>query len=229
MSSSKGNVLSIGRILEVVPPEVLRYMVIRERPQRTINFDPGRPLLKLVDEMDDPEASGVDQRALELSRAAGFQPVGVPFAHLVSVFQAAGFDTDKSVEILRRTGYPDADPAAVAGRMGYARNWLEAFAPDELRFSVQPELPPETDELDAEQREFLARLAQRLDPAMGAKEIHDLVYELASEFPQVKPAALFRAIYVSLLGKPRGPRAGWFIELLGPEFCATRFKEASGG
>jgi lysyl-tRNA synthetase class 1 len=179
--------------------------------------------------MDDPEASGVDQRALELSRAAGFQPLGVPFAHLVSVFQAAGFDTHKSVEILRRTGYPDADPAAVAGRMGYARNWLEAFAPDELRFSVQPELPPETDELDAEQREFLARLAQRLDAAMGAKEIHDLVYELASEFPQVKPAALFRAIYVSLLGKPRGPRAGWFIELLGPEFCATRFKEASGG
>src|SRR6185436_17612180 len=39
MSSSKGNVLSIGRALELVPPEVLRYLVLREQPQKTIAFD----------------------------------------------------------------------------------------------------------------------------------------------------------------------------------------------
>ena len=39
---------SIGRILEVVPPEALRYLVIRDRPMKRITFDPGIPLLKLV-------------------------------------------------------------------------------------------------------------------------------------------------------------------------------------
>jgi lysyl-tRNA synthetase class 1 len=229
MSSSKGNVLSIGRILEVVPPEVLRYLVIRERPTKTIGFDPGRPLLKLADEMDDPDASGVDDRALQLSRAGGFPAVGVPFAHLVVVVQAAAFDVDRSVEILRRTGYPQVERDAVAGRLAYARNWLESFAPEDLRFKVQPALPGEARDLSEEQRRFLGFLAQRLEPGMQAEEIHALVYDLAREFPEVKPAALFRAIYVSLLGKPNGPRAGWFIELLGPEFCAGRFTEASGG
>ena len=44
MSSSKGNVLSIGQALDLVPPEALRYLVMREKPQRTIAFDPGLPL-----------------------------------------------------------------------------------------------------------------------------------------------------------------------------------------
>jgi len=229
MSSSKGNVLSIGRILQVVPPEALRYMVIKERPQKTINFDPGLPLLKLVDEVDDLDAPGADRRALELSRAGGFRPVGIPFKHLVVVAQAAGFDPGTAVGILRRTGYPDADEEAVAGRIEYARNWLEAFAPEEMRFTVQPSLPAEAAQLSETQRRFLGRLAGLLRDGMSGAEVHDLIYGLASEFPEVKAAELFRAVYLSLLGKPRGPRAGWFIELLGAGFCAARFAEAAGG
>jgi len=44
----------------------------------------------------------------------------------------------------------------------------------------------------------------------------------------VRPAHLFQAIYLVLLGQPRGPRAGWFIAMIGPEFAAARFREASG-
>ena len=133
MSSSKGNVLSIGRILEVVPPEALRYLVIRERPQRTINFDPGLPLLQLVDQVDDAAARGRDERAVELSQAGGFRPVGVPFKHLVVVVQVTRFDAARAVATLKRTGYPEVDADAVAGRMAYARRWLESFAPESLR------------------------------------------------------------------------------------------------
>ena len=34
---------------------------------------------------------------------------------------------------------------------------------------------------------------------------------------------------LDLLGKIRGPRAGSFIAILGPEFCARRFAEAAEG
>ncbi len=229
MSSSKGNVLSIGSVLEVVPPEALRYLVMRERPERRIKFDPGQPLLRLVDELDDATTAGRDERAVELSQASGFHAVGVPYQHLVVVAQLVGFDADRAVEVLHRSGYPEADRDAVASRMGYAHNWLEGFAPDSIRFTVQPRLPDEAAELDDAQRGFLGRLADGLEAGMDGQQIHDLIFRIAGDFPGTKPPRLFEAIYLSLLGRSRGPRAGWFLALLGPEFTTRRFREAAGG
>jgi lysyl-tRNA synthetase class 1 len=229
MSSSKGNVLSIGSILDVVPPEALRYLVIRERPQKRINFDPGAPLLQLVDEVEGLGSSPADERSLALSLTEAYRPLGVPFRHLAYVIQAAGFDEQRSVEIMHRTGYPDFRQDALTDKIRYARNWLDSFAPEADRFTVRPDLPPEALELDGVQKEFLGRLSTMLREGMQGDEMHKLIYALAGEFKDVKPATLFQAIYLALLGKPRGPRAGWFITLLGPGFCAARFREASGG
>jgi lysyl-tRNA synthetase class 1 len=227
MSSSKGNVLSIGEVLELVPPEALRYLVMRERPQRTIAFDPGLPLLQLVDEVDDAAASGADSRALALSFAAGFTPIGVPFKHLVVAAQVAGFDVGRTLEVLARTGYTGLDRKAVAVRLAYARRWLDRHAPDDIKFEVKSELPAEAATLTREQKAFLGRLAGGLTDAMDGEAVHLLIYALAKSFPEVKPAELFQALYIALLGKPRGPRAGAFIAALGPTFCAARFAEAA--
>jgi lysyl-tRNA synthetase class 1 len=229
MSSSRGNVLSITRMLEVVPPEVLRYLVIRERPNKSIGFDPGLPLLQLVDEFDDNTQKRHDARAVELSRASGFDPVGVPFKHLVVVAQTVGFDSDKIVETLRRNGYPELSKSALDQRVPYAKRWLELFAPEDVKFSVQKKLPEEARNLDESQRRFLGRLGVRLVDGMDGEAVHQVIYETAGGFEDVKPADLFKAIYLSLLGKPRGPRAGWFIALLGSLFCKRRFEEAAGG
>jgi len=229
MSSSKGNVLSIARLLEVVPPEALRYLVIREQPKRRISFDPGLPLLQLVDEVDDATVSGRDERALELSRAGGFEPVGVPFKHLVVVAQVAEFDPQRVVTLLRSAGYPDVNAGAVARRVAYARRWLEEFAPEDLRFSVAPTLPAQVATLDPDQRRFLGRLAARLEPELDGDGIQALIHATAREFADSPPGRLFQAIYVALLGKARGPRAGGFIACVGAEYCARRFEEAAGG
>jgi lysyl-tRNA synthetase class 1 len=227
MSSSKGNVLSIAQALELVPPEVLRYLVMREKPQRTITFDPGLPLLQLVDDVDDATASGADSRALTLSRAAGFVPVGVPFKHLIVAAQVAGFDVDRTQEVLRRTGYTRLDRGAVAERLTYAKRWLARYAPDDLKFEVRGTLPAEAGALDGDQKAFLSALANRLEPGQSGEVVHALVYELAQALPASKPARLFQAIYLALLGKPKGPRAGTFIAALGPDLCAARFREAA--
>ncbi len=229
MSSSRGNVLSITRMLEVVPPEVLRYLVIRERPRKTIGFDPGLPLLQLVDEFDDRSHKRRDPRAVELSRAGSFATVGVPFKHLVVVAQAVGFDRDKMVEKLRRNGFPKLSASAVEQRLPYARRWLEQFAPEDVKFSVQAQLPEQARQLDESQRRFLGRLGQRLTEGMDGEQVHEVIYETAGTLDGVPAGDLFKAIYLALLGKPRGPRAGWFVALLGPLFCKERFEEAAGG
>src|SRR6266581_7404757 len=81
---------------------------------------PGLPLLSLVDEFDDAASQSRDPRALQLAGAGRFQPLGVPFRHLVNVVQMADFDLDQVVVILRRNNYPVPDPAAAKERAGYA-------------------------------------------------------------------------------------------------------------
>ena len=39
-----------------------------------------------------------------------------------------------TIEILRRTDYPDVEERSVAERLGYVKNWLGSFAPDDVKF-----------------------------------------------------------------------------------------------
>jgi lysyl-tRNA synthetase class 1 len=227
MSSSKGNVLAADELLHVAPPEVLRYVVLKNRPQRSIQFDPGMPFLRLVDEVDDASAAGVDSRSLELSRAAGFTPVGVPFHHLVLVAQIARFDLDRTLGLLERGGYGPLDRAAVAERMAMARYWLDHFAPEEARVDVPEELPDAVAGLDAAQRAFLGRLAEALPALSTADAIQDAIRDLANGEGGPGAKRGFEAVYAALIGRARGPRAGSFIEILGPDKVADRFRRAA--
>ncbi len=227
LKKSKGNILSVHRMIEVVPPEVLRYLVVKTRPMRTIAFDPGLPLLSLINEFDDAASSQRDPRAMELSGAGQFTPVGVPFKHLVNVVQMADFNLDQALVILERNGYPLPDPGAVKDRVGYAVRWIREFAPEEVKFSVQRALPAPARDLTPVQRRFLGRLATTLGPDMPGEAIHALIYDLVKE-EKVEPAtAAFQAIYRAFLGKDQGPRAGWFLAFLERTFVIARLKEAS--
>jgi len=226
MKKSKGNVLSVHRMLEVLPPEVLRYLVVKTRPMRSIGFDPGLPLLSLVDEFDDAASQSRDTRALQLAGAGQFTSIGVPFRHLVNVVQMADFDLDQAVVILRRNGYPVPDPEALKERAGYAIRWLREFAPDDVKFSVERTLPAAARGLDAAQRAFLSRLSEALRPGMSGEAIHALIYDVAKEVGMQQTTAAFEAIYLAFLGKTRGPRAGWFLAFLERDLVLARLREA---
>jgi lysyl-tRNA synthetase class 1 len=228
LKKSKGNVLSVHRMLEVLPPEVLRYLVVKKRPMRSIAFDPGLPMLSLIDEFDDAASEARDPRALELSCGDRFRPIGIPFRHLVNVVQMADFDLDQVIVILRRNGYPVPDVDTVKERARYAVRWLEEFAPEDVKFSVQRTLPEAAGSLEAGQRSFLGRLAKALEPGMSGEEIHTRVYDLAKEVALPRATAAFEAIYLAFLGRPKGPRAGWFLAFLDREFVLRRLREASG-
>ncbi|MCU0254409.1 MAG: lysine--tRNA ligase [Acidobacteria bacterium] len=227
MSSSKGNVLAADELLHVAPPEVLRYVVLKNRPQRAIQFDPGAAFLRLVDEVDDASAAGVDSRALELSRARGFTPIGVPFHHLVLVAQIARFDLDRTLALLERGGYRSLDREAVAARMAMARYWLDRFAPEEARVEVPEGLPAAVAALDAAQRAFLGRLAEALPTLGSAEAIQDAIRDLANQEGGPGAKRGFEAVYAALIGRARGPRAGSFIEILGIDKVAERFRRAA--
>ncbi|HKN48159.1 MAG TPA: lysine--tRNA ligase, partial [Candidatus Polarisedimenticolia bacterium] len=185
--------------------------------------------LSLVDEFDDAASQARDVRALQLSGAAQFTPVGVPFRHLVNVVQMAGFDLDQAIVILRRNGYPVENVQALKERAGYAIRWLDEFAPPEVKFSIERTVPPAASDLAPGQRRFLGLLAEALRPGMTGEEIHALIYALAKEAGLESATAAFEAIYMVFLNQRKGPRAGWFLAFLERDFVLARLKAAAQG
>jgi len=221
MSSSKGVTITISEMLESAPADVLRYMIIKTKPEKLIDFDPGLGLLTLVDEFDHSEG-----RAFELSRISE-QGCNVPFKHMVTAIQIAN-SRDELVQVLHRSGYDAIDADALKKRARNVKNWLDRFAPEFVKFQVQRTLPVQVKTLTNEQRKTLAKLAVALETNSSDPEwLHNEVYTISEEVG-IDSRDAFKAIYVSLLAKTSGPRAGWFLTSLSPEFVIARFKEAAG-
>jgi lysyl-tRNA synthetase class 1 len=229
MSKSAGNVLTPADALEVMPPEILRYFVIKSRPSRTLTFDSGLGLYALIDEYTKARA-GEGSAAMEYARAGATDEViaSVPFNHLVAVFQAAREDTAQVRDILARTGYDevmDSQWSVVERELKFVKNWLQKYAPDNVKFTVQNELPKV--ELSDEQTEFLTKLAQTIEDEkdLNGQGMHDAIYA-AAESAGVKPAQAFVALYRMILGQDSGPKAGWFLASLDQDWLLERLRAA---
>jgi len=141
MHSSTGLAISINDMLEIVPPEVLRYLIIRQKPEKHIEFDPGFSFLNLIDEYDQVEG---DKRAYQLSRTEGTKPSKIPFRHMVTAVQIAqDRDFEYLLTVLKRTDYDTSDVEAIRQRANNARNWLLKYAPIFVKFKVQENIPPQ--------------------------------------------------------------------------------------
>jgi len=80
---------------------------------------------------------------------------------------------------------------------------------------------------DADEAALLRELADRvLTVDEDAEAQQSLVFDLAREH-ELKPGQLFQLIYRSLLGQPRGPRFGTFVQVLGRDEMATVLRAAA--
>jgi lysyl-tRNA synthetase class 1 len=226
MHSSKGVAITINEMLDIVPPEVLRYLIVRTRPEKTIDFDPGMGLISLIDEYD-RIAAAAEGREYDLSRISSI-PTRVPFRHMVTVVQIA--HDDRGVfQCLARSGYDVADYENILHQAERVKRWLHRYAPDSVKFSVKENLPPVAAELGPAPRRALRAYLCILEnlSRWSAEELHNAVYEVAEQ-QGVSAKDIFVAIYLAFLGQERGPRMGWFLEALGKEKVLTRLKEAVG-
>ena len=119
----------------------------------------------------------------------------------------------------------DREAALVEERRAAARAWLASYAPDSARLAVRDALPEEAAALSDEQRRYLADLSAAPPPSSG-EAWQALIFGTAKE--RGLPAGeAFKAVYLAFLGRPNGPRAGWLVASLDPEFVASRLTEAS--
>ncbi len=224
MHSSTGLAISINDMLDIVPPEVLRYLIIRQKPEKHIEFDPGLSILNLIDEYDGVEG---DKRAYQLSQTEGTRPSKIPYRHMVTAVQISGErGFDYLLTVLKRTDYDTSDVDAIRQRASNARNWLSKYAPQFVKFKVQETIPPQVKSFTKEQKLALSILADQLEHGMSGQEIHDNLYKVAEE-SGLDGKQVFETVYLAVLGIKSGPRAGHFIASLEKDFVVKRFKEAS--
>jgi lysyl-tRNA synthetase class 1 len=229
MSKSAGNVVTPADLLEVVPAEVLRYMFAKPRPGRTINFEPGIGLARLFDDYTRDKLAHLnhepvaDENALVYATSGSDQEEvsGVPFAHFVQVYQAASGKPDRVKDLLERTGYKVSDNVT-AKESSFVANWLAKFAPEDVKFTVQEELPQV--EVTEAQQKFLDALADKVQEAeLDGQAMHEAIYAAKDE-AELQPSEAFKALYRVILAKDYGPKAGWFLAALDRDWLVKRLR-----
>ncbi|HEV8053652.1 MAG: lysine--tRNA ligase [Chloroflexi bacterium] len=248
MSTSRGEGAAAHEMADLLPPELLRFLFVRHRPNKHLEFDPGGDTVPgLFDEYDriaeaaagvavrgelppNPEAifraSLVDPDADPPLEAGRFRP---PFRHLALLVQVPGADLGERMAAEKGAPLDAAELAILEGRAAVATSWLADFAPDRYRIQVRrDELPAEASDLTSEQRDYLAALASgaaREEPVAG-DQWQDLIFRTAAD-KTLPSGDAFGALYRAFLGRENGPRAGWLLASLPPDFVLDRLRDAA--
>ena len=249
MSTSKGRGAAAHEIVEVIPPEQLRFFFLRPKPNTAVDFEPNQTdaVPRLFDEFDRfaaatagkdvrgeiaPGFAGtfayalLDPDADVAAEAAAFRPA---FSHLALLLQIPNVDVRARVEAEKGSPLSERETATFDERVHAARAWLEAYAPERAVVAVRLELPEEAvGSLDADQRSYLAQLGD-VAASSGAPESgeawQDLIFSVALD-QGLPNGRAFAALYAAFLGRTNGPRAGWLLASLDPSFVIDRLRAA---
>ncbi len=237
MSSSKGIGVTTREMADFLPPEILRFLLIRPQPKQPVNFEPSEDyIVKLFNEFDryhrkyyrDPDAPPGDKRVYELSEVSPEPDHWVAdFQLVVALTQMPHLDIVRELEKRKGSPFTPLEREHLELRIRAARYWVERYATEEEKTRLQEELPARAHELTAPQRAFLHGAASGLREAQWEGEaLQSAIFSAARLTPIEQPDA-FRAIYRVLLDRENGPKAGNFISFLDREFVIRRFRELS--
>lgn len=220
MAASKGLVITGPQALEVMPPEVFRFLLVRSRPMQAIEIDFSQVVPKAYDEYDRCQTAYLEKTDQDL---ADYFYYGQVNPKKIDGEQKLRF-SDVTNMVQLPSMKEELDKPEVRPRLQFAKAWLEKYAPEEIKFLVQEKLPSEVKSLTAEQKEFLKEAVANLGP--DSDVVQASLYELSKKLG-LTPAAAFQAVYLSLIGKPSGPRAGMLLASLPKTFVKERFLEAA--
>ncbi|MET9496662.1 lysine--tRNA ligase [Streptomyces sp. NPDC006552] len=247
MSSSKGGVPTPGDALEIMEPQILRWLYARRRPNQSFKIAFDQEIQRLYDEWDKLAGKVADGSVLPADAAAYSRAVGtaagelprtdrpLPYRTLASVADVTAGDERQTLRILAELDPQDpvTDLSAVRPRLDKAETWISKYVPAESRTIVRAE--PDTEALaalDEESRKSIALLLDGLDSHWSLDGLTHLVYGVpkvqagfpadatAKELPaeiKVAQRTFFALLYHLLVGRDTGPRLPTLLLAVGAE------------
>jgi lysyl-tRNA synthetase class 1 len=119
-------------------------------------------------------------------------------------------------------GYRDYDLKRVEARVRLSGEWVKKYGPDYLVFDLKVDTSKFHESLTELQKKALSLIALELDKSWTPETFHKRIYALSREIG-LEPAETFKAIYLTLIGKEKGPKAAAFILSLEKDFVRERF------
>ena len=240
MSSSKGIGLSASELAATLPPELLRYLVLRTQPRRALDFAVDLPGVnrafaeyeRLWRGVAEPGAEPKQRQLFAVSQAAaggevppapGYSP---PFDSVVSVVQQPHLDLATHIATLGLGALADADLDWLDVKRAAAESWSQRFSETASRLTVTDDFMAGVRRLSNQQRAFLAVAARMLDriEQWGSARIQAALFD-AARIAGIETSSAFEALYTAFFGWPEGPRAGTFLEFVGKQPTCSRLGE----
>jgi lysyl-tRNA synthetase class 1 len=241
MSSSKGVGSSAKEIAELLPPELLRFLMLRTQPKTVINFAPNYEtitrlfrdydtLIEKYEREGEKEALTKDLLSLFYAQLGDevktYQPFD--FSTLISLLQIPHIDIEPEVEKRSPQPLSEFDREVVKRRIEAAQKWLDDYADEEEKLVLYfDEVPEQAQALTDEQVNYLTKLIENLEntESWDGETLQTVLFSTSKEL-QMKPGAAFPAVYLSFMGKERGPKAGNLLSYLEKSFAIGRLREA---
>ncbi len=234
-ASSLGRVVTLKQMLEIYEPEIIRYLFASTRPNCCFNISFDIDVLKIYEDFDkceriyfgDQEISDKEKakqsRIYELScidkcpKKLPYQP---GFRHLTTILQIKNLDVDGAIGFFEKELKNKSDKEKLRRRAECVKNWLEKYAPEDFKFSVQEKFKGK---LGTKEKEILKILSKKLsDKNWTGVNLHEEMYILCKN-NDLEPKDFFKAAYKVLIGKEKGPRLADFILEIGRKKASELF------
>jgi lysyl-tRNA synthetase class 1 len=235
MSSSKGIGVTSRDMADFLPPEVLRFLMIRTPPRQHVNFEPTEVhILKAFNEFDrakqryfhEPNLKPDDKRVYELAQVTPEPDYWVADFQLVTaLIQMPHLDAVKELEKRKGAPFTELEKKHLDLRIRAANYWLEHYATDEEKTRLQETLPARADDLTEAQCGFLHYLGLALKEATWTYEALQVTVFNAARLTPIDQPTAFKAIYRVLLDRESGPKAGNLLSFLERDFVLKRLAE----
>lgn len=233
MSKSAGDVVTAAQLLEILPPEIVWFFLLRSSPDKQLFFGEGETLLRLFDDfaalLVKTDKEPWEQQLMELCLQGVDEATvsNVPFSHLVASYQAALRNPELTIDTIERTEHIEtarAQRETILRELQLIDTWLDSWAPEELRFNLQQTV--DSSQFSDDEKVYFKALADFIDQAPAEADgewFHQTVYSF-KETSNLPPKQLFQSLYKLLIAKDSGPRAGWFLSLLPRDWLVARLR-----
>lgn len=207
-SKSKGLGLGITELLTLIPPETLKYVLLRPDLEENIDINPTpQHLLRVYEKFQ--EASELAKKDIDkLDRANRKKAIAFSLSTEKMHWKASFLDVLLYYQIYqdwKEVGKLLEDNDGVKYLRSYIEEWIKKeFVPEEYHFKYQPQ------KAEGKVKKFVESLNEKMD----ALAVHNAVFEFAKA-NGIEPKEMFKQLYQILIGKDRGPRLGKLIFALG--------------
>ncbi|MFH1316378.1 MAG: lysine--tRNA ligase [Candidatus Woesearchaeota archaeon] len=240
MSTSKGKGFGFREAAEMIPPKILRFLLVKTRPKTVIDFDPynTNDLILLFDRYDkaeriyfgvtDGESESTiknQKRIYELSHVGDIPkklPLQISLSFAGMVMQTVLNDIDKAIEILKEMGHlpgktTKKELETVVERLEFSKRWVGEFATDDYKFQLVEKV---TSKVDKEIKKMILELAELLKKKKyEEKTLFEEFYNLCKKH-NIENKEFFKTVYMILINKEKGPRLAPFILTIGQKKVA---------